>query len=71
MRRVHLDVRDQQSIDTAVDRVIDRRTIDVISTMPLCFPPRLLLKVNGLIFKPRDVNVSGPLFMMQSVKAHD
>ena len=50
---VHLDVRDQYSIDSTVDQVISRfGQIDVQSTTSRCFPPRLLSKLNGLISKP-------------------
>ncbi len=49
----HLDVRDQHSIDTAIDQTVNRfGQIDILVNNAALFPPPHLLKLNGLIFKP-------------------
>ena len=49
----HLDVRDQHSIDTAIDQTgIDLDKSISLSTTLRCFPPPQLLKLNGLISNP-------------------
>src|SRR6056300_1805897 len=69
---VHLDVRDQQSIDTAVDQVISRfGQIDVLVNNAALFSAAPIVEIERSDFKTLfDVNVSGPLFMMQAVAKH-
>ncbi|MGC6526842.1 MAG: L-iditol 2-dehydrogenase [Paracoccaceae bacterium] len=69
---VHLDVRDQQSIDTAVDQVINRfGQIDILINNAALFSAAPIVEIERSDFQTLcDVNVSGPLFMMQSVAKH-
>ena len=69
---VHLDVRDQQSIDTAVDQVISRfGQIDVLVNNAALFSAAPIVEIERSDFQTLfDVNVSGPLFMMQAVAKH-
>ena len=69
---VHLDVRDQQSIDTAVDHVISRfGQIDILVNNAALFSAAPIVEIERSDFQSLfDVNVSGPLFMMQAVAKH-
>ena len=69
---VHLDVRDQQSIDTAVDQVINRfGQIDILINNAALFSAAPIVEIERSDFQTLcDVNVSGPLFMMQAVAKH-
>ena len=69
---VHLDVRDQQSIDTAVDQVISRfGQIDILVNNAALFSAAPIVEIERSDFQSLfDVNVSGPLFMMQAVAKH-
>ena len=69
---VHLDVRDQHSIDTAVDQVISRfGQIDVLVNNAALFSAAPIVEIERSDFQTLfDVNVSGPLFMMQAVAKH-
>ena len=66
---VHLDVRDQHSIDTAVDQVISRfGQIDILVNNAALFSAAPIVEIERSDFQTLfDVNVSGPLFMMQAV----
>ncbi len=69
---VHLDVRDQHSIDTAVDQVISRfGQIDILVNNAALFSAAPIVEIERSDFQTLfDVNVSGPLFMMQAVAKH-
>ena len=69
---LHLDVRDQHSIDTAVDQVISRfGQIDVLVNNAALFSAAPIVEIERSDFQTLfDVNVSGPLFMMQAVAKH-
>ena len=69
---VHLDVRDQRSIDTAVDNAISRfGQIDILVNNAALFSAAPIVEIERSDFQTLiDVNVSGPLFMMQAVAKH-
>ena len=69
---VHLDVRDQYSIDSAVDQVVSRfGQIDVLVNNAALFSAAPIVEIERPDFQTLfDVNVSGPLFMMQAVAKH-
>ena len=69
---VHLDVRDQYSIDSAVDQVISRfGQIDVLVNNAALFSAAPIVEIERSDFQTLfDVNVSGPLFIMQAVAKH-
>ena len=69
---VHLDVRDQYSIDSAVDQVISLfGQIDVLVNNAALFSAAPIVEIERSDFQTLiDVNVSGPLFMMQAVAKH-
>ena len=66
---VHIDVRDQHSIDIAVDQVISRfGQIDILVNNAALFSAAPIVEIERSDFQTLfDVNVSGPLFMMQAV----
>ena len=66
---VHIDVRDQHSIDIAVDQVISRfGQIDILVNNAALFCAAPIVEIERSDFQTLfDVNVSGPLFMMQAV----
>ncbi len=69
---VHIDVRDQHSIDIAVDQVISRfGQIDILVNNAALFSAAPIVEIERSDFQTLfDVNVSGPLFMMQAVAKH-
>ena len=68
----HLDVRDQHSIDTAIDQTVNRfGQIDILVNNAALFSAAPIVKIERSDFQTLfDVNVSGPLFMMQAVAKH-
>ena len=66
---VHIDVRDQHSIDIAVGQVISRfGQIDILVNNAALFSAAPIVEIERSDFQTLfDVNVSGPLFMMQAV----
>ena len=69
---VFLDVREQKSIDAAVMETISHfGQIDILINNAALFSAAPLSEIQRLDYQNLfDVNVSGPLFMMQAVSKH-
>ena len=69
---VFLDVREQESIDAAVMETISHfGQIDILINNAALFSAAPLSEIQRLDYQDLfDVNVSGPLFMMQAVSKH-